>query len=76
VERVAPSIQMGRIAGLSSTDEFETRHVIETVSQLEARSRSIAERLDAGTLAIAGATYHLADGKVALRHHLGNIGQG
>jgi carbonic anhydrase len=76
VERVAPSIQMGRTAGLSSADEFETRHVVETVSQLKERSLAINERIDAGTLAIAGATYHLADGKVALRHHVGNIGQG
>jgi carbonic anhydrase len=76
VERVAPSIQMGRIAGLSRVDEFETRHVVETVSQLKTRSLAIAERLSAGTLAIAGATYHLADGRVVLRHHLGEIGQG
>jgi carbonic anhydrase len=76
VERVAPSIQMGRIAGLTSLDEFETRHVIETVAQLSTRSLAITERLAAGTLAVVGATYSLADGRVALRHHLGDIGQG
>jgi carbonic anhydrase len=76
VERVAPSIQMGRIAGLTRVDEFETRHVIETVSQLKTRSLAITERPAAGTLAIAGATYHLADGRVGLRHHLGDIGEG
>jgi carbonic anhydrase len=76
VERVAPSIQMGRIAGLTRIDEFEARHVVETVAQLRTRSMVIAERLGSGTLAIAGTTYHLADGKVVLRHHLGDIGQG
>ncbi len=34
VERVAPSILMGRRDGLSRVDEFEERHVRETVAQL------------------------------------------
>jgi carbonic anhydrase len=44
--------------------------------QLRIRSASIAERLVAGTVAIAGLTYHLADGRVVLRDHLGDIGEG
>jgi carbonic anhydrase len=76
VERVTPSILAGRHAGLTRVDEFETRHVNETVMQLRIRSASIAERLVAGTVAIAGLTYHLADGRVVLRDHLGDIGEG
>jgi carbonic anhydrase len=76
VERVTPSILQGRHAGLTRVDEFETRHVSETVMQLRIRSASIAERLVAGTVAIAGLTYHLADGRVVLRDHLGDIGEG
>jgi carbonic anhydrase len=76
VERVTPSILQGRHAGLTRVDEFETRHVNETVMQLRIRSASIAERLVAGTVAIAGLTYHLADGRVVLRDHLGDIGEG
>jgi carbonic anhydrase len=76
VERVTPSILHGRHAGLTRVDEFETRHVNETVMQLRIRSASIAERLVAGTVAIAGLTYHLADGRVVLRDHLGDIGEG
>ncbi len=75
VERVTPSILLGRRDGLTRVDEFEARHVIETGSQLMARSALIAERVAAGTLAIVGLTYHLADGKVALREHLGDIGE-
>lgn len=75
VERVTPSILLGRRDGLSRVDEFEARHVIETGSQLLARSTLIAERVAAGTLAIVGLTYHLADGKVVLREHLGDIGE-
>lgn len=75
VERVMPSILLGRRDGLTRVDEFEARHVTETGAQLMARSTTIAERVAAGTLAIVGATYHLADGRVGLRDHLGDIGE-
>jgi carbonic anhydrase len=75
VERVTPSILAGRREGLSSTDEFEARHVTETGAQLMARSTAIAERVASGDLAIVGLTYHLADGRVVLRDHLGDIGE-
>jgi carbonic anhydrase len=75
VERVAPSILMGRRDGLSRVDEFEERHVRETVAQLLARSTAIAERVSAGTLAVAGVTYHLSDGRASLVDHVGDIGE-
>ena len=43
VERVTPSVLMGRHAGLTRVDEFETRHVNETAVQLRVRSTPIAE---------------------------------
>jgi carbonic anhydrase len=76
VERVTPSILLGRHAGLTRVDEFETRHVNETVLQLRVRSAPIAQRIIEGTLAVAGVTYHLADGRVVLRDYLGDIGEG
>ena len=75
IERVTPSIMLGRRDGLSRVDEFEARHVIETGSQLLARSTAIAERIKGGELAIVGLTYQLADGRVVLREHLGDIGE-
>jgi carbonic anhydrase len=75
VERVTPSILLGRRDGLTRVDEFETRHVIETGTQIMARSTAIAGRVNSGALAIVGLTYHLADGKVQLRAHLGDIGE-
>ncbi len=75
VERVAPSILLGRRDGLTRVDEFEERHVRETVKQLVERSAAIAERVDAGTLAIAGITYRLAKGRAALVDHVGDIGE-
>ncbi|HYB38503.1 MAG TPA: carbonic anhydrase [Mycobacterium sp.] len=74
VERVAPSILLGRRDGLSRVDEFEARHVHETVAQLMARSTVIAERVAAGILAIVGVTYHLADGRAVLCDQIGNVG--
>jgi carbonic anhydrase len=75
VERITPSILLGRQMGMTRVDEFEARHVNETVAQLRIRSAAIAQRIIEGRVAIAGVTYHLADGRVALRDHLGDIGE-
>ena len=48
VERVTPSILAGKRDGLSRADEFEKRHVSETLAQLVSRSAAISERVDAG----------------------------
>ena len=75
VERVAPTILLGKRDGLSRVDEFEERHVKETLAQLVSRSSAIAERVSAGTVALAGIVYHLADGRAALVDHIGDIGE-
>ncbi|RFD26075.1 carbonic anhydrase [Mycobacterium uberis] len=75
VERVAPSVLLGRRDGLTRVDDFEERHVHETMAQLMSRSMAIAQRVAAGTLAIVGVTYHLADGRAVLCAHIGNIGE-
>ena len=75
VERVTPSILLGRRDGLTRVDEFEARHVTETAAQLMSRSSAIADRIAKGDLAIVGVTYHLADGKVTLRKHIGDVGE-
>ena len=74
IERVAPSILLGRREGLKRADEFEARHVVETGAQLVARSTTISEAVAAGELAIVGATYRLADGRVVLREVIGDVG--
>ncbi|MFE3292839.1 carbonic anhydrase [Rhodococcus sp. NPDC059234] len=75
VERVAPSILMGRNEGLNTVDELEGRHVVETGSLLMDRSRIIAERVANGTCAIVGVTYALSDGGIKLRGAVGEIGE-
>jgi carbonic anhydrase len=75
VERVTPSVLTGRREGLTQVDEFEAHHVRETAAQLLSRSTTILERIPTGELAIVGLTYHLADGRVALRASVGDIGE-
>jgi carbonic anhydrase len=74
VERVTPSILLGRRQGHTRVDEFEAHHVLETGAQLMARSTAIAERVARGNLAIVGLTYQLADGRVVLRAVIGDVG--
>jgi carbonic anhydrase len=76
VERVTPSILLGRHDGLTRVDEFEARHVTQTTKQLVGRSKVVSDGVASGTLAIAGLTYQLADGRVLLRESVGDIGEG
>ncbi|QCB51871.1 carbonic anhydrase [Rhodococcus sp. PAMC28707] len=75
VERVTPSILAGRRIGLSRIDEFEARHVEETVQLITARSRLIADRIERGALAVVGLTYRLEMGRVVLHSSLGDVGE-
>jgi carbonic anhydrase len=75
IERVAPSILMGRNEGLKTVDELEGRHVVETGSLIMQRSRIIADKVAKGECAIAGVTYTLSDGHMRLQGVVGEIGE-
>ncbi|MFF2550355.1 carbonic anhydrase [Nocardia sp. NPDC058058] len=75
VERVTPSILIGRREGLEEVDDLEARHVVETARVLMQRSIIISERVAAGECAIACVTYQLEDGRINLRRVIGNIGE-
>ncbi|UGT55571.1 carbonic anhydrase [Nocardia asteroides] len=75
VERVSPSILLGRAEGLESVDDLEARHVAETGLLLSQRSTIVAEKIAAGELAIACVTYQLSDGRAQLNRVIGNIGE-
>ena len=62
VERVTPSVLMARAAGRVRADEILAEHVGHTVDLLLDRSRLLAERVSAGTTAVVGLCYDLADG--------------
>lgn len=73
VEKVSPSILNGRREGLTTTDDFEARHILETGELLEQRSKIISEKVAAGELAIVGVTYKLSDGRAYLRSVIGDV---
>ena len=75
VEKVAPSVLAGRSEGLTEYYDFVGRHVQETVELLVERSRIIADRVAAGTLAVVGLTYKLDDGEVEFVNAIGDIGE-
>jgi carbonic anhydrase len=75
VVRTAGQVLDAAVLGsLETPEEFEARHATETAAQLLARSATIADGVAAGTLAIVGATYELADGRVVVHDHFGDVG--
>ncbi|WP_024795134.1 carbonic anhydrase [Tomitella biformata] len=75
VERVIPSVLIGRKEGLTTVDELEGRHVIETGKLLMQRSSIISDRVEKGECAIVGVTYTLTDGCMKLRDVIGDVGE-
>ncbi len=62
IERVTPSVLAAHAAGLTGDDDIIDEHIRNTVDLLADRSRLLADKIDAGETAIAGLSYHLADG--------------
>lgn len=75
VERVIPSVLIGRQEGLTTVDELEGRHVIETGKLLMQRSSIISDQVVKGECAIVGVTYTLTDGRMKLRDVIGDVGE-
>ncbi|RJO71287.1 carbonic anhydrase [Nocardia panacis] len=75
VERVTPSILVGRREGLTTVDDLEARHVVETSRLLMQRSMIISQRVATGECAIACVTYRLSEGRVTLQRVVGNVGE-
>ncbi|MGB3698966.1 MAG: carbonic anhydrase [Gordonia sp. (in: high G+C Gram-positive bacteria)] len=75
VEKVTPSVLAGRAEGITDYYGFVGRHVKETLHLLMDRSRIVAERVEAGTLALVGLTYRLEDGQVEFVEAIGDIGE-
>jgi carbonic anhydrase len=64
VARIQPTVDAARGAGKNSIDEITDLHVEDTIEELLSRSNLIAEAVRSGKLAVVGATYRLALGKV------------
>lgn len=73
VSRIAPTVEAAKSAGRESIDEITDLHVKDTIEELVGRSKLIAEAVRSGKLAVVGATYKLALGKVTPLVTLGDI---
>lgn len=73
VARIRPTVEAANLAGTDSIDEITDLHVEDTVQELLGRSGLISEAVESGKLAVVGATYQLALGKVTPLVTVGNI---
>ncbi|MFD0526584.1 carbonic anhydrase [Kitasatospora arboriphila] len=62
IERVTPSVLAARAAGRTEDGDFIDTHIHHTVDLLVERSRTLADAVEAGTVAVVGLSYRLADG--------------
>jgi carbonic anhydrase len=74
VERVTPSVLAARASGATEVDEIVDVHIQRTVDLMVERSTLLANEVDAGRCAVAGLSYHLADGTVRLVGSRGPLG--
>jgi carbonic anhydrase len=64
VDRITPTVNAAKANGLHQIDEITDLHVRDTINELIARSRLIAERIESGKLAVVGANYKLTLGEI------------
>ncbi|MFZ5869988.1 MAG: carbonic anhydrase [Actinomycetota bacterium] len=73
VERVIPSVLTGRRTGATGIDDLVTEHVRHTARLLAERSVVLSDAIEAGTCAVVGLTYRLADGRARLVDGVGQL---
>lgn len=76
VERVAPSVLRATRHGRTTAEEIGREHVAETTRLLASRSALIHKYVDDGRLAIVGAEYDLAHGRVRVVEAVGAVDLG
>lgn len=74
VERVLPSnVAVGAGEDDLTPESVGAEHVAQTVRLINERSRIVNDAIESGRLAIVGATYRLADGRVHVEGNLGHV---
>ncbi|MBG6083984.1 carbonic anhydrase [Zhihengliuella flava] len=73
VERITPSVVAARRNDVEDVDNTVVEHVKQTSARLLEMSGSLNDAVAAGRTAIAGVTYHLAEGKAELVSHHGDL---
>jgi carbonic anhydrase len=64
VSRIQPTVELAEQSGKQTIDEITDLHVESTIQELLSRSKLIDEAVRSGKLAVVGATYRLALGRV------------
>jgi carbonic anhydrase len=75
VNRIRPTIERSLAAGETELAQITRRHIKDTIDELVERSSLIASYIESGRLAVVGAEYRLAEGKVLLLSALGPVGK-
>lgn len=75
VQRIQPTIERSYAEGKSSLAEITQRHIQDTIDELVERSSLISSYIESGRLAVVGAEYRLAEGKVSMVSSLGPVGK-
>lgn len=75
VQRIQPTIEKSLADGKKSLAEITHRHIQETIGELVERSKLISSYIESGRLAVVGAEYRLAEGKVSMVSALGPVGK-
>lgn len=73
VERVTPSVLTATRQGRTDPEDIKREHVAQTTQLLASRSALIHERVETGRLAIIGAEYDLAHGRVRVVEVVGTV---
>jgi carbonic anhydrase len=73
VSRIKPTVEAAKAAGKGSIDEITELHLQDTILDLMSRPSLIAEAVRDGKLAVIGATYRRALGKVTPLVTIGTI---
>ena len=73
VNRILPSVLLGKELGETSLEQLTTRHVCATIDELIERSGIISSAIAEGRLAVVGANYRLDEGEVQLIAQRGAI---
>ncbi|MEY4300967.1 MAG: hypothetical protein RJA30_118 [Actinomycetota bacterium] len=64
VAKIKPTVLEANRRGLTDIDDITTMHVEDTIHDMVTRSRTIADAIKAGKLAVVGANYKLVEGEI------------
>lgn len=73
VDRIRPTIERSLAAGENTLDQLTHNHIQDTIEELVERSALIRSYIESGRLAVVGAEYRLAEGKVSMISAIGPL---